>query len=160
MLHRAFLASVALALLVGACGSKDHAGARGVVAGPPADDLVTMSRVRGVDPEVDDVAVGLDGRVQVRRLRGGAGGHFDHFRLRAGELSRLRTRVARLQRGRDTEPAKQVERWYYTLRVGAHVPRYFVDGRWPARARPALVQLNALIATSPQRDPSSRSRYR
>jgi hypothetical protein len=106
----------------------------------------------------DEVAVGADGGVVVRRLRGGAGARFDRFRLRGAELARLRAGLARIGPVPASAPGIDLGRWYYTLRVRSDAPRCFVAGRVPRRARPVVVQLDGLIDTSSQRDPTYRPR--
>jgi hypothetical protein len=154
MFFRTVLGCAVTAVLLGACGSKEPAQ----TVAKPARPLVTLSRAMGIDPAVDEIAIDVDGGVVVRRLRGGAGGRVARSRLRAAALSRLRARLARLERGRHPYPHVTPDRWLYTLRAGSQEPRYFMAGAVSARARPVISQLNALIDASARHDPSVRSR--
>jgi len=152
-----FLLSLGAALLAGGCGATAPNRDEATIAPGPARPLVVLNRVMGESPVVDEITVGADRRVEVRRLRGAAGAGFDHFRLSEPEVAGLRGQLARLGR-RGRTPAKGPRRWYYTLRLDGRRPRYYVEGREPAEARPAIRRLERLIATSSQRDPARRSR--
>jgi hypothetical protein len=153
-------------VLAAGCGSSSagtDAGPTGSAHSPnagssapdrPTHRLVVFSRTVGTDPMTDEVVVGAGGRVEVRRLRGGAGARFDHYRLRAAELHGLRRELAGLGR-RGPVPKIRLGRWYFTVRVGARTPRYFVAGRVPAGVRPLIRRLDRLIDTSAQRDPAA-----
>jgi hypothetical protein len=165
-----FARTTAALLLAGAlaagCGSappEPDAGPTGSAHSPnagssapdrPTHRLVVFSRTVGTDPMTDEVVVGTGGRVEVRRLCGGAGARFDHYRLSAGELGGLRRGLARLD-PRGPVPRMRLGRWYFTVRVGARTPRYFVAGRVPADVRPLIRRLDRLIDTSAQRDPAA-----
>jgi hypothetical protein len=155
------VAAVAAVVLVSGCGSS-HRRAEATPAPTatsipqPAEPVIYMSRMIGEDPMVDDVTVGTNRWVQVRRLRGGAGGRFDHYRLTAAEFARVRQLTAQLG-ARPAPPRRRTDRWYYHLRLGPHPPYQYLDREIPARARPALRLLNRLIDISSQRDPLRRT---
>ena len=147
-------------LLVSGCrpaARTPHTAPRVAAAQHPQPRLAVLIRRMGIDPAVDEIIVGRDRRVEVRRLRGGAGGTIDHYRLTSREMSELRRWLGRLGR-RGQTPVAVPDRWYYTLRLGAGTPRYYVDRRVPRRAQPAIRALERLIDASPQRDPNHRSR--
>jgi hypothetical protein len=164
---RSLAAAIGVALLAG-CGdsppdtaSLPTGAAHSPNAGSSAPDrpthrLVVFSRTIGTDPMTDELVVGTSGRVEVRRLRGGGGARFDHYRLTAGELRGLRRGLARLP-PRGPVPDMRLGRWYFTVRVGARTPRYFVAGRVPAGDRPLIRRLDRLIDSSARRDRGARN---
>jgi hypothetical protein len=157
-MYMSVVMAVAAVVLASGCGSDDEPAdpppAPAAAADPrPQRLLAALSRVVGTDPMVDEIVVGVEGRVEVRRLRGGAGARFDHYRLRRRELARLRRDLARVVSRRFARPGIELGRWFYTLRVRGREPDYFVGGRVARPARPAIRRLNRLIDSSSERDP-------
>ena len=86
MYLRVVMAVAAVVLASGGCGSDDEPARTAAAEPAPERKLAFLSRVVGTDPMVDEIVVGVDGRVEVSRLRGGVGARFDHYRLRDREL--------------------------------------------------------------------------
>jgi hypothetical protein len=131
-----------LTLAVAACGgaSSTH---RAAPAARQARELVAFQRNGGLAATLDTVTVRADGHTRSDKRYGGAGRHYDDFRLSPALLRRLRGALARLparlpqagggDRGGDT----------YLLRYGGRT--YWArQGAVPTVMRPVVAALGAI----------------
>jgi hypothetical protein len=139
----------AVALAVVACGgaSSTHDAASSVRDSPPlarqARELVAFQRNGGLAATLDTVTVRADGSTRSDKRYGGAGRHYDDFRLDPALLRRLRAALAGLPAHLPSAGSGDRDGDTYLLRYGGRT--YWArQGAVPAPLRPAVDALSAI----------------
>jgi hypothetical protein len=134
-----YLLLAVMAAALAACG----ANARAPHAARPAPELVAFQRNGGLAATLDTVTVRADGSTRSDKRYGGAGRHYDDFRLSPASMARLRAALARLPTRLARAGDGDRDGESYLLRYGGRT--YWArQGAVPASLRPAVAALASI----------------